>query len=158
VLTDGRITTATNGEELKAFNIKDGLGIKLLQRSGIRGRHHHGAQLGHRRAPRPRAGIEPVVQGREDKLVALRELCAALASSSPTAPTWATTCRISPPSKRRRAGPDRRRRLPPCARRRLVQHAGRRPVPCARPATPCSSARGELAAIEADYAIDARGA
>ena len=36
VLTDGRIYYGNDGEELKAFNIKDGLGIKLLQRAGIR--------------------------------------------------------------------------------------------------------------------------
>ena len=35
VLTDGRIYYGANQEELKAFNIKDGLGIKLLQRDGI---------------------------------------------------------------------------------------------------------------------------
>jgi 3-deoxy-D-manno-octulosonate 8-phosphate phosphatase (KDO 8-P phosphatase) len=30
VLTDGSIYYGNSGEELKAFNIKDGLGIKLL--------------------------------------------------------------------------------------------------------------------------------
>ena len=35
ILTDGRIIYGNDGEELKAFNIKDGLGIKLLQRAGI---------------------------------------------------------------------------------------------------------------------------
>ena len=60
VLTDGRIYYGNDGEELKAFNIKDGLGIKLLQRAGIRARE---------------LGIADVIQGREDKLEALRGLC-----------------------------------------------------------------------------------
>ncbi len=44
VLTDGRLYYTKNGEELKAFNVMDGLGIKLLQSVGIKfgvisGRH-----------------------------------------------------------------------------------------------------------------------
>jgi len=36
VLTDGRIVYDANGVESKFFNVKDGHGIKLLQRAGIR--------------------------------------------------------------------------------------------------------------------------
>lgn len=35
VLTDGRIVFDSNGVESKFFNVKDGHGIKLLQRAGI---------------------------------------------------------------------------------------------------------------------------
>lgn len=35
VLTDGGLTFASNGEEYKRFHVRDGLGIKLLQNSGI---------------------------------------------------------------------------------------------------------------------------
>ena len=75
VLTDGRITYASGGEELKSFNIKDGLGIKLMQRAGVEviivtGRSSPMVQ---RRATE--LGIETIVQGREDKLAALREEC-----------------------------------------------------------------------------------
>jgi 3-deoxy-D-manno-octulosonate 8-phosphate phosphatase (KDO 8-P phosphatase) len=35
VLTDGRIIYSDSGEELKFFDVKDGHGIKLLQRAGI---------------------------------------------------------------------------------------------------------------------------
>jgi len=35
VMTDGRIIFDSNGVESKFFNVKDGHGIKLLQRSGI---------------------------------------------------------------------------------------------------------------------------
>ena len=75
VLTDGRIYYGNSGEELKAFNIKDGLGIKLLQRSGVKvaiitGRK---SQIVARRAAE--LGIGEIVQGREDKRQALLELC-----------------------------------------------------------------------------------
>ncbi len=78
VLTDGRIVYGNDGEELKAFSIKDGLGIKLAQRAGLQvaiitGRN---SQIVARRAAE--LGITLVVQGREDKLVALRELCDSL--------------------------------------------------------------------------------
>ena len=78
VLTDGKIYYGNNGEELKAFNIKDGLGIKLLQRAGVTvaivtGRR---SAIVTRRAME--LGISDVIQGREDKLAALEELCAQL--------------------------------------------------------------------------------
>ena len=74
VLTDGRLYYGNSGEEMKAFNIQDGLGIKLLQKGGIgvgiiTGRV---SQLLQRRADE--LGIHPVIQGREDKLTALQEL------------------------------------------------------------------------------------
>jgi len=76
ILTDGRIYYGNNGEELKAFNIKDGLGIKLLQRAGIEVAIITGRQseIVARRARE--LGIDDVIQGREDKRQALQELCA----------------------------------------------------------------------------------
>jgi 3-deoxy-D-manno-octulosonate 8-phosphate phosphatase (KDO 8-P phosphatase) len=75
VLTDGRLWFGNSGEELKAFDIQDGLGVKLLQRGGVEvaiitGRR---SELVARRARE--LGIERLVQGREDKLAALTELC-----------------------------------------------------------------------------------
>jgi 3-deoxy-D-manno-octulosonate 8-phosphate phosphatase (KDO 8-P phosphatase) len=75
VLTDGLIYYGNSGEELKTFNIKDGLGIKLLQKAGVRvaiitGRQ---SQIVTRRARE--LGIEDVIQGRDDKRQALLELC-----------------------------------------------------------------------------------
>jgi 3-deoxy-D-manno-octulosonate 8-phosphate phosphatase (KDO 8-P phosphatase) len=74
VLTDGRLYYGNNGEELKAFDIQDGLGIKLLQKGYIEvgiitGRS---SKLLTRRTEE--LGIELVVQGREDKLTALNEI------------------------------------------------------------------------------------
>jgi 3-deoxy-D-manno-octulosonate 8-phosphate phosphatase (KDO 8-P phosphatase) len=75
ILSDGRIYYSSEGEELKAFNIKDGLGIKLLQRDGVRVAIITGRQstIVARRAAE--LGIEDVVQGREDKAAALGQLC-----------------------------------------------------------------------------------
>lgn len=78
VLTDGRITYGNDGEEFKSFNIKDGLGIKLLQRAGVEvviitGRS---STIVERRARE--LGIRHIVQGREDKLSALQEICGKL--------------------------------------------------------------------------------
>ena len=77
VLTDGCLYYGNCGEEMKSFNIQDGLGIKLLQRKGIRvgiitGRT---SALVTRRAEE--LGIDLIVQGREDKLQALEEMLAA---------------------------------------------------------------------------------
>lgn len=78
VLTDGKLYFSNNGDELKAFNIQDGLGIKLLQRHGIT----VGIVTGKRSLlVTNRAkdlGIDIVVQGREDKLAAIREIIADL--------------------------------------------------------------------------------
>ena len=74
VLTDGRLYYGNSGEEMKAFNIQDGLGIKLLQQGNVQVGIITGrvSALLQRRADE--LGISPVVQGREDKLTALNEL------------------------------------------------------------------------------------
>ena len=78
VLTDGRLYFGNSGEELKAFSILDGLGIKLLRDTGIdtaiiTGRS---SALVERRARE--LNITRIYQGREDKRQALEELCADL--------------------------------------------------------------------------------
>lgn len=74
VLTNGRIYYTEHGDEMKAFHIQDGLGIKLLQHNGIEvgiitGRR---STLLERRATE--LGISLIVQGREDKTQALEEV------------------------------------------------------------------------------------
>lgn len=74
VLTDGRLLFSNSGEELKAFSTLDGHGIKMLIQSGIdvgiiTGRT---SKLVEQRAHD--LGIKILVQGREDKLVALEEI------------------------------------------------------------------------------------
>jgi 3-deoxy-D-manno-octulosonate 8-phosphate phosphatase (KDO 8-P phosphatase) len=78
VLTDGRLYYASGGDEAKAFHIQDGLGIKLLQGTGvvvaiITGRRSAALE---RRARE--LGIGHLTQGAEDKLAAFERLAGAL--------------------------------------------------------------------------------
>ncbi|MDF2445050.1 MAG: kdsC [Moraxellaceae bacterium] len=78
VLTDGRLYFAEDGQELKTFDTQDGHGIKMLMQAGVQcaiitGRN---TKLVERRARN--LGIAHLLQGREDKLVALRELSSEL--------------------------------------------------------------------------------
>ena len=76
VMTDGQLTYDSTGQESKSFSIKDGLGIKLLQRHGIKVAIITGrvSAMVDRRAKE--LGIDIVIQGREDKLTALKEVIA----------------------------------------------------------------------------------
>jgi 3-deoxy-D-manno-octulosonate 8-phosphate phosphatase (KDO 8-P phosphatase) len=67
-LTDGKVYIGPSGEEFKAFNIQDGLGIKMLKKRGIipaliTGRN---SKIVDTRAKE--LGIDEVYQGIEDKL------------------------------------------------------------------------------------------
>jgi len=71
VLTDGSITYTDSGEEIKSFNAKDGLGIRLLMDSGvgvgiITGRKSNALVLRCKNL-----GIELLFDGISDKLQAL---------------------------------------------------------------------------------------
>ncbi|MDP2992451.1 MAG: HAD-IIIA family hydrolase [Deltaproteobacteria bacterium] len=70
VLTDGRITYNDRGEEIKSFHVRDGLGIKLLQRCGIEVAILTG-RISEALLHRCRElKIETVLQGMEPKLAA----------------------------------------------------------------------------------------
>jgi len=74
VLSDGRITFDNQSGETKSFNTKDGQGLKLLRESGVEvgiitGRK---SEIVERRAQE--LGIERLIQGREDKFIAMQEL------------------------------------------------------------------------------------
>lgn len=76
VLTDGGVTWANDGIELKTFHIRDGLGLRLWQRAGgragiVTGRSSHVVQL---RAAE--LGIGIVRQGIDDKLQAAAAILA----------------------------------------------------------------------------------
>ncbi|MFH1135168.1 MAG: HAD hydrolase family protein [Pseudomonadota bacterium] len=77
ILTDGRIYHDDSGREMKAFNSKDGLGIRMLQKAGfevafLTGRSSH---LVDRRAAE--LGVGTVIQGAADKLAVFEKLLAA---------------------------------------------------------------------------------
>lgn len=74
VLSDGQIIYDTQGIETKAFFVQDGVGLKALQSAGIilaiiTGRD---SPMVARRATE--LGIDFVIQGRDDKLTALKTL------------------------------------------------------------------------------------
>lgn len=76
VMTDGRLYFSPEGDHLKAFCSRDGLGLKLLANSGVRlaiitGRDSH---IVTQRAAN--LGIGLVLQGVEDKLAAMASLLA----------------------------------------------------------------------------------
>src|SRR6266850_5318367 len=74
VLTDGRLWLTDNGDEQKSFNTKDGLGLHLWHRAGLKsgiisGRKSIGVE---RRAQE--LGIEFLRQGNEQKITAFEEV------------------------------------------------------------------------------------
>lgn len=78
ILSDGKIIYDANNVETKAFYVQDGVGIKALQKYGIEvaiitGRN---SPMVSKRASE--LGITHIIQGRDDKVVALAELCETL--------------------------------------------------------------------------------
>ena len=74
VLTDGRIWLFENGEEQKGFHTRDGLGIDLLHRAGLRSGIISGRTS---RAVETRArtlGMSFVIQGHENKVRAFADV------------------------------------------------------------------------------------
>ncbi len=74
VLTDGRIIYSSDGTETKAFDVKDGHGLKMLQRAGIEvgiitGRES--SVVAHRAKE---LGINILYQGVKDKLIPFNEI------------------------------------------------------------------------------------
>ena len=78
VLSDGQIYFANSGEEIKAFNTQDGLGIKLLQKQGIESAIITGRQSEIVANRAENLGIDHVIQGCDTKLQALNTLKSSL--------------------------------------------------------------------------------
>jgi 3-deoxy-D-manno-octulosonate 8-phosphate phosphatase (KDO 8-P phosphatase) len=74
VLTDGRLYYTEMGEEIKVFDVRDGLGIKLLQRSGIEVGVISGRSSKALLKRLEELGIEEVHTGRNDKLEVLEKI------------------------------------------------------------------------------------
>ncbi|MEE9596592.1 MAG: 3-deoxy-manno-octulosonate-8-phosphatase KdsC [Acidiferrobacterales bacterium] len=79
VLTDGRLLIGEDGTESKAFNIRDGHGIKMLQQTGIEVGIITGRTSGSVKHRAADLKVKHLYQGREDKLSVLKELLAKLA-------------------------------------------------------------------------------
>jgi 3-deoxy-D-manno-octulosonate 8-phosphate phosphatase (KDO 8-P phosphatase) len=74
VLTDGRIWIVENGEDQKTFNTRDGLGLDLFHRAGLRSGIISGRQSSAVQRRSESLGISFVRQGCENKLAAFEEI------------------------------------------------------------------------------------
>ena len=82
VMSDGLIFMGNNGEELKAFNVRDGYGIRCALTSGIEVAIITGRKAKLLEDRCATLGITHLSQGQADKLIAYRELLATLAVSA----------------------------------------------------------------------------
>lgn len=78
ILSDGFVTLTNSGDELKSFDIRDGLGMKLIQKAGMKVIIITGRKSNIVEKRMTDLGVDLICQGREDKGVALREACAQL--------------------------------------------------------------------------------
>lgn len=76
VLTDGRLWFGAGGEQMKAFHVRDGLGIKQLQRAGIGVAVISGRRSAAVTARMQELGVIEVVQDAADKEAELNALLA----------------------------------------------------------------------------------
>lgn len=74
VMTDGQLYFAEGGVESKAFNILDGHGIKMLQSTGVNVAIVTGRTSEMVATRAKNLGIKNLIQGREDKLTAIKEI------------------------------------------------------------------------------------
>ncbi len=74
VLTDGGLWTTEGGEVLKRFDVRDGLGIHLLQRAGLEVAFLSGGKSGATEQRARYLGIRHVLTGVKDKPAALADL------------------------------------------------------------------------------------
>ena len=81
ILSDGFVTLTNSGDEIKSFDIRDGLGMKLVQKAGLKVIIITGRKSNIVEKRMSDLGVDLVFQGREDKGVALREACAQLGLS-----------------------------------------------------------------------------
>jgi 3-deoxy-D-manno-octulosonate 8-phosphate phosphatase (KDO 8-P phosphatase) len=99
VLTDGRLYYGAKGEMLKAFHVRDGLGIKQVASAGIEVAIISGRKSSFVTKRARDLGIKHVFQGVTDKLAALDKLvkargfaldhCACIGDDTPDAPILA---------------------------------------------------------------------
>ncbi len=78
VLTNGTVHIASDGSESKAFSILDGHGLRKLERAGLITAWISGRASGATTVRAKELQIPHVIQGRIDKITALRELATQL--------------------------------------------------------------------------------
>ena len=77
VLTDGRLVYSPNGEQEKVFHVRDGLGLRLLQRDGLKVGIISGRESEALRIRADDLGIDWLMMERSDKGPAFDEFLAA---------------------------------------------------------------------------------
>ncbi|MGB1236806.1 MAG: KdsC family phosphatase [Pseudomonadales bacterium] len=75
IMTDGSLYFLNDGSEIKSFNTLDGLGLKMLQQQGVETAIITGRSSSQVERRAKSLGVSYLYQGRDDKLVALEELC-----------------------------------------------------------------------------------
>jgi N-acylneuraminate cytidylyltransferase len=75
VLTDGGMYYSENGDELKKFNTKDGMGFKLLKEAGIITGIITGENIELVRRRAEKMKVDEVYLGIQDKMKILNEIC-----------------------------------------------------------------------------------
>ncbi len=78
VMTDGRIVYNADGVETKAFDVKDGHGLKMLQRAGLQIGIITGRTSEVTRVRADELGIDLVIQGAKEKLPRYQEVISRL--------------------------------------------------------------------------------
>lgn len=78
VLTDGRLYFGPNGETLKSFHVRDGLGIQQVTQAGIAVAVISGRKSKMVAVRCRELGVEHVHQGAKDKVAVLEKLCTRL--------------------------------------------------------------------------------
>lgn len=82
VFTDGRLFYTADGEEMKVFHVRDGVGIKALGQAGVQAAVISGRASDAVALRMSELGISRIYQGNHDKLPLFAELLAQLGVSS----------------------------------------------------------------------------
>lgn len=82
VLTDGGLWYGSDGELIKRFDVRDGLGIRLLQQFGVEVAFLSGGRGGATEVRAQQLGVNHCLVGVKDKPAVLADLCRQLGVSS----------------------------------------------------------------------------
>ncbi len=82
VLTDGRLFYGPGGEEGKSFDVRDGFGLKLAQRDGLKIGLLSGRESPALASRAHEMGVDALVMNRLDKATAFHEILAAHATTA----------------------------------------------------------------------------
>lgn len=74
-LTDGGMYYSENGDELKKFNVKDGMGLQLLQKQGVIVGIITGEERGLNKKRAEKLHLDEIHQNVKDKVAVIKQLC-----------------------------------------------------------------------------------